>query len=376
MNELSLQAHRPLIINEDGRTVVVEDYTEKMTSRALPQFAVLTGDFTCCRMGHRFGPRAIPCDKGSVAAVLRATYAHKLRHLRMTGDFVNYAWFLCVKPSILAGDTAAEPFPCDESIAAFLERYGWLGDDFEGKHLAAQPVFFPVFCAATEGNIAALRGLLAAGAEPARRLMGVGTSSLEAAALCGNADCCVALLDAGAELDGSSQFDGATPLIKAARGGNAAIVELFLARGADATHCEHGGGTAVAAAVAGGYDDCVAMLEQAAVSLAVLKQSQIRQVAICGGGEGGSEGKEEGGEGAGEAATSCTSNSDGTPGGEPGVPVAGSGLAAVRVLSQEGKSVLSPSPSAKVGGTGTYQSPMQRMGIGRTGNKSGGGGGV
>jgi ankyrin repeat protein len=315
-----------LIINEDGRTVVVEDYTEKMTSRALPQFAVLTGDFTCCRMGHRLGNRAMPCDKGSVATVLRATYAHKLRHLRMTGDFVNYAWFLCVKPSILAGDTA-EPFPCDESIAAFLDRYGWLGDDFEGKHLAAQPVFFPVFCAATEGNIAALRGLLAAGAEPARRLMGVGTSSLEAAALCGNADCCVALLDAGAELDGSSQFDGATPLIKAARGGNAAIVELFLARGADATHCEHGGGTALAAAVAGGYDDCVAML------------TQIRQVAICGGGEGGGEGKQEGGEGegAGEAATSCISNSDEITGGEPGVSVAGSGLTAVRVLSQEKK---------------------------------------
>ena len=36
--------------------------------------------------------------------------------------------------------------------------------------------------------------------------------------------------------------------------------------------------------------------------------------------------------------------------------------------------MLSPSPSAKFGGTGTYQSPMQRMGIGRTGNNPPNGG--
>lgn len=57
--------------------------------------------------------------------------------------------------------------------------------------------------------------------------MVVSTSSLEAAALCGNVACCEALLDAGAKLDGCSQFDGATPVVKAAQGGNVDIVSLF-----------------------------------------------------------------------------------------------------------------------------------------------------
>ena len=244
INELSLQAHRPLLI--DGGEVNCEGFTDKMTHRALPRHAMLRGEFTCCARGHEINGAQIPCDKLRIAPVLRRVYDHKLQHLRATGDAVNHAWFMCLRPSILAGDVGdgAEPFTPDEELSAFNARYGWSeSEDSAGTVSQDHAVFFPLFCAATEGNHHVVRSLLAAGADANRRLLGAGTSSLEAAALCGHTEVCTALVENGADVNGSSQFDGATALVKAARGGNEAVVQFLLANGADPSRADRAGST-------------------------------------------------------------------------------------------------------------------------------------
>ena len=267
INELSLQAFRPLCIEQQaedgggisfkGCKVTVEDFSDKLTHRALAKHAVLRGEFSCCKFGHVVDGETISCDKVRIAAVLRDAYDDKLRHLERTGDVVNHAWFLCLRPSLLAGGGEVglpeATLPPDETMASFLSRYGWRGEGGgpEGEGLPAQAVFFPLFCASTEGNLPVVRALLDAKADPRRRLLGAGTSSLEAAALCGHAEVVTVLLDAGADINGCSQFDGATALHKAAKGEAAVVVELLLKRGADAARKDHGGETSedVAAAV-------------------------------------------------------------------------------------------------------------------------------
>ena len=48
--------------------------------------------------------------------------------------------------------------PAGESAADFLARYDWR-EDAEGKDCPEKPVFFPLFCAATEGNLSATKSL-------------------------------------------------------------------------------------------------------------------------------------------------------------------------------------------------------------------------
>jgi hypothetical protein len=258
-NELSVDAHRPLIINSLDNTLTCEDFTDKMTTRALPQHAVLRGKFACCAMNHTIGGTTIPCDKVLIAPVLDRVYKRKLDHLKEIDDLVNFAWFQCLRPSILA-----EAVLSAETMPEFLTRYGWSAHDPEGSDAPKQNVFFPLFCAATEGNAAITRALLEAGADSKRRLLGIGTSSLEAAALCGHAEVCKALLDAGAEVNGCSQFDGSTPLIKAVKGGDCVVVKLLLCRGADRSGPNHAGETPLSiAAIAQNEDMCVALREAA-----------------------------------------------------------------------------------------------------------------
>jgi hypothetical protein len=95
----------------------------------------------------------------------------------------------------------------------------------------------------SENNVAATKALLQSGADPKRRLLGIAAASLEAAALCGHIEVCTVLLDAGAEINGSSKIDGCTPLIKAATGGNCAVIKLLLDRGADSSQENHKGET-------------------------------------------------------------------------------------------------------------------------------------
>eukprot|EP00928_Gymnodinium_smaydae_P095841 TRINITY_DN8323_c0_g5_i1.p1 TRINITY_DN8323_c0_g5~~TRINITY_DN8323_c0_g5_i1.p1 ORF type:complete len:539 (-),score=79.80 TRINITY_DN8323_c0_g5_i1:171-1787(-) len=260
VNEFSMAASRPIIVEGAGN-VWVEDVTEKLTCRAQRGHSALNGDFTCCRMGHEINGKAFPCDKPRVREVVRNALEGKIEQLRNTGDLINYAWFTMLKPALLgeSGEEGELEIPRDSDLQAFLTRFGFK-DDVEGKDVPEQPVFFPLFCAATEGNTLAVRRLVEAGADVQRRLLGVGTSSLEAACLCNHTDIVMYLLSAGADLHDSSKIDGSAPIHKAASGGASRTLAALLEKNADINAKRMDGSTALMCAEMQGCKVCVEML--------------------------------------------------------------------------------------------------------------------
>ena len=108
----------------------------------------------------------------------------------------------------------------------FLSEYHFNSPD------ADHTIFFPLFMAVTEGNIEIVSALLEDHADPHQRLLGVGTSCLEAAAVMGNTEVCKLLIHADAEVDSFSQLNGAGALDKAAQGGQVETVRYLVSCGA------------------------------------------------------------------------------------------------------------------------------------------------
>ncbi|CAK0864143.1 unnamed protein product [Prorocentrum cordatum] len=174
---------------------------------------------------------------------------------------VHYTWFLCLKPALLAetGRYGTLDVPQDDSVASFLHRYGF-HEDIEGLDVPLQPVFFPLFCAACEGNMAIVRSLVESRAEVPRRLLQVGVSVLEAVCLCGHAEICAYLLDHGAELNSASQLDGMSAVHKAASGGSPSVLRILLDRRADINARMLDSRTPLMCAANAGNCDCVTLL--------------------------------------------------------------------------------------------------------------------
>ncbi|CAE8739807.1 unnamed protein product [Polarella glacialis] len=263
VNEFNVNARRPLVV-EGPMDVWVDDFTLKLTSRAQRQHSALNGQFTCCRMQHEANGAPFPCDKPRVRHVISNTLEGKLADLKAKGDLVHYAWFLCLKPALLAETGAEGPLaiPKDRDLSAFLQRYCWKAD-IEGKDVPSQPVFFPLFCAATEGNLEAVKWLVEAKADVSRRLMGVGTNSLEGACISGHLEVCQHLLAQRAELHGSSLLDGNMPVHKAASGGSSAVLQMLLSQRAEVDACRKDGRTALSCASGEGNEACVRLLVEA-----------------------------------------------------------------------------------------------------------------
>ncbi|MCU1264393.1 MAG: ankyrin repeat protein [Acidobacteria bacterium] len=91
----------------------------------------------------------------------------------------------------------------------------------------------PLLIACTNGNPAALKVLLKAGAAP-NSVNANGTTALMLAASSGNADAVKVLLDQGADVNAKEGAHGQTALMFAAALNRAAVVKVLLARGADA----------------------------------------------------------------------------------------------------------------------------------------------
>ena len=98
---------------------------------------------------------------------------------------------------------------------------------------------------------------------PRRALRG---ADVPAAAVVGDVDAVRRLIDLGLPVD-AADAQGCTALLRAAGGGHLPVVDLLLARGADATHAANSGATPLSAAVSMRQGDIVAALLDAGASI-------------------------------------------------------------------------------------------------------------
>ena len=85
-----------------------------------------------------------------------------------------------------------------------------------------------------------------------------------------------ALIRLGADVNISDDRDGDTPLIRAARMGNVALVRVLLAGGASVRAETTGGATALSEAVRGGHDEVARLLREAAASGDLIERERPR----------------------------------------------------------------------------------------------------
>ena len=107
------------------------------------------------------------------------------------------------------------------------------GSGFTGLPSEAAEETVDIWTAAAKGNLEAIKGNLANGADVNARAPSVGVTPLMAAAITGQTDAAKLLLDKGATPNLKSSKDGATALHMAAFFGHIEIVKGLLAKGAD-----------------------------------------------------------------------------------------------------------------------------------------------
>ena len=115
----------------------------------------------------------------------------------------------------------------------------------------------PLSLAASLGRVEVVRILLNAGAPLAAE--GQLEPTLHKAVRSGSVELVRLLLDAGAEINQQAEFAEA-PIHVAAEEGHAAVLELLLARGADARLVSTSGGTALETAQTAGEESCTVLL--------------------------------------------------------------------------------------------------------------------
>lgn len=132
----------------------------------------------------------------------------------------------------------------------------------------------PLMRAAGLGDAAAVRQLLAAGADVNALEPRMGASALHKAAQAGSSDGAALLLDAGAFIDLQSPVIGHTALMDAVLHRHAPLVALLLARGARTTPRNHFQQTALELARAAGLVDIAHLIEACDVRNAVRVRGQ------------------------------------------------------------------------------------------------------
>jgi len=113
-------------------------------------------------------------------------------------------------------------------VTALLAGFGLTGSPLEAAEETVD-----IWTAAAKGNLEAIKGNLANGADVNARAPSVGVTPLMAAAITGQTDAAKLLLDKRAKLNLKSSKDGATALHMAAFFGHIEIVKGLLAKGAD-----------------------------------------------------------------------------------------------------------------------------------------------
>ncbi len=144
------------------------------------------------------------------------------------------------------GDTAA--------IARLLDK----GDPVDAR---APDQATPLIAAALGGQAEATKLLLAKGADVMARNSG-GFTALHAAAYSGSVPVATLLLDNKAALEDAANKAGTTPLFVAAEMNHPEVVELLIARGADASRPEGHGYSAMTRAFWKGHKGIVSLLKR------------------------------------------------------------------------------------------------------------------
>ncbi len=144
-----------------------------------------------------------------------------------------------------------------------LAARGLLAAALAGALLASAPApaDSPVADAAMRGDLAAVRALLADGAD-VNAAQGDGMTALHWAAERGDADLARMLLYAGAAIEPVTRIGGYTPLHVAARSGSAAVATILLDAGADAAATTAAGTTPLHLAAAAGSSELVTALAE------------------------------------------------------------------------------------------------------------------
>ena len=119
----------------------------------------------------------------------------------------------------------------------------------------------PLIAAALAGQVEAAKLLIAKGADVMARNSG-GFTALHAAAYSGSAPVAILLLDNKAVLEDAANKAGTAPMFVAAEMNHPEVVELLIARGADASRPEGHGYSALTRAFWKGNKDVVSLLKR------------------------------------------------------------------------------------------------------------------
>lgn len=240
------------------------------------------GKFTCCTLNHMYDGKPIPCDKLSIRGVLEKLLAGRMNEMLTAGKLVEYRFFVVSQLHFMQGlpepnPTSAACLTCEgsegipyggvntgrlrsvdenPSITQLKIRLKWTDSDDRNGELSGWNL---LKYASIEGDVAAVRGLLAHSAEMTKAMrqryidaplsksaalpnlsVPHGATTLILTAWIGNAshlrEVLTMLLDAGANehaVDGIHESDA---LAWAAGFGRLDALNFFLERRAQASH--------------------------------------------------------------------------------------------------------------------------------------------
>lgn len=278
-NALAKRRKMPLLISDSEKLSTVGAIDFLLSQLGRSEKAVCSGDFTCCRLNHRVGARAIPCDKDQLGDILLRLYDSKLQQLKANNQRLMYGLLLCLRETVYSGTIHQPGRPSSsETVNEFLDRIAYKSID-DLNEIGDTPLHWAVFLA----DVALVSKLLTAKPELAniRNKVGLtaltlgafrndaqlplvidrvmacsspeelnagtknGITVLDRAASSGFAENCQALIMRRAQVDVRRLDNGYSPLLSAAEAGYAGCCEVLLKHRADINATSKAGNTAL-----------------------------------------------------------------------------------------------------------------------------------
>jgi len=159
-----LEAQARALSTNAGPVIVVSSplCAEMMIPAEWYKTPVGTGEFTCCRLGHKLpsgdGFVDIACDKAKVSEVLSTMYDYKLSITEPGTD--EWRWLKSRRLTLFAGLDHAYAVPQQYTVDRFLEEF-----QFKGINDGIETGWVPLRYASLMKNAELVKGLIARGAE-------------------------------------------------------------------------------------------------------------------------------------------------------------------------------------------------------------------